>query len=436
MKRVIKYLITCIIVFLLVLISDYIYKTYIEKKEPDVVILNKDEMSYVKLIADTYEFDKEFIYWIKDNYDVDYRMLYNELLKNDNIYDSKLWHKYFNNSYYALLELYKGIDNRNDITYIENKDIASISFAGDVSLADNWEIMPYYESRKQGVYGILSKDTVKYMNETDFMIINSEFCFSDRGEPLKSKLYTFRANPKNISIYNEMGIDLATLANNHVYDYGHFAFLDTLKTFKEAKMPYIGAGENIKEAANAYYLIINGYKIAFLNASRAEKYILTPGATNTSEGIFRVYDNRYLKTRIKEESKNNDYVVVLIHWGTEDTHKLEDIQKTTGREYIDAGAFMVVGTHAHVLQGMEFYKDNLIAYNLGDYIFSKGTKDTGIFTWELSNNGDSTYKFIPGIQKNNKTSIVYNDSAALVYDRMTNWSVNAKFKHDGSIVKE
>lgn len=60
-----------------------------------------------------------------------------------------------------------------------------------------------------------------------------------------------------------MGVDMVTLANNHVYDYEKDAFYDTLSTLKNKKIPYIGAGINKKEAESAYYLVVNGYKIAF-----------------------------------------------------------------------------------------------------------------------------------------------------------------------------
>ena len=68
------------------------------------------------------------------------------------------------------------------------------------------------------------------------------------------------------------------------------AFYDMLEAFKEYNIPYVGAGKNIEEAKKPYYFIINGYKIAFVNATRAEKIILTPEATETEGGVLRCYD--------------------------------------------------------------------------------------------------------------------------------------------------
>ena len=271
---------------------------------------------------------------------------------------------------------------------------------------------------------------------TDLMIINSEFAFSNRGTPTPNKTYTFRANPDNVSIYKEMGIDLVTLANNHVYDYGELAFLDTLYTLDKAGIPRIGAGADIAEAKKPYYFIINGYKIAFVNASRAEKYRLTPEATATSPGIFRAYDPNPFAEEIKKAKESSDFVIALIHWGKEDTHELEEVQKETGKLYIDSGADMVVGTHAHYLQGVEFYKNKLIAYNLGDFIFSHGREESGILTWVLNFDGSSEYQFIPALQDDFKTVMLHGEDALELYRLMTSWSINGKFLSDGKIIEE
>ncbi len=395
--------------------------------------------NYIELILNykNSDVDEKFLNWVSSNYDNGVlERLYESLEKNS--YDRSLWHELTGNSYLVLQDFYQdNYSNNPDVTVISGKkDSVSISFAGDVSLADDWEIMPYYKSRNKGIYGILSEEIVKYMNETDLMIVNSEFTFSNRGTPTPNKTYTFRANPENVNIYKDMGVDLVTLANNHVHDYGESAFLDTLSTLDDAGIPRIGAGKNLDEAKKPYYFVINGYKIAFINASRAEKYRLTPGATETSHGIFLAYDPNPFAEEIKKAKENSDYVIALIHWGTEDTHELQEVQKETGKLYIDSGADMVVGTHAHALQGVEFYKDKLIAYNLGDFIFSHGREESGILTWILNFDGTSKYQFIPALQDDFKTSILHDNDAIDLYQKMTKWSINGKFLNDGNIVEE
>lgn len=406
--------------------------------------LSKEEQSEEVAINYTNEimklgsnlFDSNFLLWIENNYGSGVLGELYSCLK-DNSYDVSFWHRSTGKSYIVLNDLYYNMyEGRNDVTYLdESMEFISIGFAGDVSLADNWAIMPQYNSRNKGVYGIVSENMISYMKSLDWLSINSEFAFSSRGSAMSGKQYTFIAKPSNVSVYNEMGVDMVTLANNHVYDYGKDAFYDTLSTLKNANIPYIGAGVNKNEAESAYYLVINGYKISFLNATRAEKYIMTPEASDNSPGVFRCYDPTRLSERIKEEKKISDYVVVIVHWGKETYHTLEQVQIDTGKVYIDSGADMVVGHHAHVLQGVEFYNGKLIAYNLGNFIFNSQTVDTGILKWELDNDGNSKYYFYPGLQRGSYTKEVIGQDAIDLYNKMTNWSINAKFLEDGQIVE-
>lgn len=376
-------------------------------------------------------YDYNFLNYIYNNYGINTLENINTSYKN-NTYSYNVWHDLTGNS----LKVLKDLSNNNldNTKIIDKKGDITLSFVGDISLADNFDIMPYYDSRKEGVYGILSKEVVDIMTSSDIMVANNEFTISTRGTPL-NKRYTFKADPKRLNIYKEMGVNLVSLANNHIYDYGIEAFNDTLKYLKEYDIPFVGAGSNISEAKKSFSFIAGGYKISFISSTRAEKNIITPGATETTPGVFRCYDNTLLKETIKEAKEKSDYVVLLIHWGKEDSHDIEDIIKETGKEYVDAGADLIVGSHAHLLQGMEFYKNKLIAYNLGDFIFNRETKDTGILSVTLNNSGNLTYKFIPCKQEDYKTSLLYNTEKERVLNNMNIYSINAILSSDGTITE-
>lgn len=389
-----------------------------------------------KIIDNIISYDNNYSYdflnYISNNYGMSVIKEIKDSYASNN-YDDKLWHSITGKSIKVLRDNYnKEYEKIDNVKVLDKKDKVTLSFVGDISLADNFDIMPYYDKRGEGVYGILSKEVVDIMNNADIMVANNEFTISDRGSPL-NKQYTFRASPNRLNIYKEMGVDLVSIANNHIYDYGEEAFQDSLKYLKEYDIPYVGAGTNIEEAKRAFYYIAGGYKISFISASRAEKNIVTPGATSTSSGVFRCYDNELLINTIKEEKEKSDYVILLIHWGKEDSHELEEVMLKTSKEYVDAGADLVVGSHAHLLQGMEFYKDKLIAYNLGDFIFNRETKDTGILNVNILNDGSMTYDFIPCIQKDYKTSILSDNDRLRVLNNMNNYSINAIFNTDGSI---
>lgn len=373
--------------------------------------------------------DINFIKWINDNYPDALKKL-DKLLKKNN-YNVNYWHDVTGNSYNVLNDLYNNLyDNIDNVKVVES-ETGIISFVGDISLADNWFIAPKYD--EGGINRILSSEILDIMKTSDVMIANSEFTVSNRGKKLKKKAYTFRAKPERLSIYDEMGIDLVTLANNHVYDFGLDAFNDMLDAFNEYNIPHIGAGHNLEEASKPYYFIVNGYKIAFVNANRSEKNILTPGATDNSGGVFRCYDPTNMINKIKEVKQNSDYVVAIIHYGRENSHELENEQVSSSKSYIDAGADMVVGHHAQVLQGIEFYNHKPIIYNLGVFLFNNEVVDTAIFKAILNDNGEFDYYIIPALQKDEKTSLLDGDDKIRVITDLNNYSINAKIDENGKI---
>lgn len=398
--------------------------------------INPVNQTIDELVSYFYEdknIDADFLQYIKNNYDNSILTDLADVIKN-NEYQESFWRSSTGNSLKTLLHL-KANDLTNTKIIDKSKKDITLSFVGDVSLADNWDIMPKYDQRKEKIYGILQEEVVNIMNNADIMVANNEFTLSNRGTKL-NKAFTFRGNTDRVGIYKEMGVDLVSLANNHIYDYGKDAFIDTLTTLKENDIAYVGAGENIKEAKKPYYYIINGYKIAFVNATRAEKHIVTPEATDITPGVLRCYDPTIFLEVIQNAKNESDYVIALIHWGKEQSHTLEQVQIETSKQYIDAGADVLVGTHAHVLQGMEIYKDKLIAYNLGDFLFNDWTTETGILNVNISNNGNLTYQFIPCLQTNVKTSILFGNQKQKLLNKLENWSYNVSIDADGYITNK
>lgn len=437
-KKAIKLIIIVVSFYLsligVILLVGYLGDYYRNKKIEETNEINQKELlSYIKMASEDELIDDGFLNYVIDNYKISSLYKVKDTIMNEG-YSNSVWRLATGMSYRVLLDLYhKKYDSMDNVKIFENYHSSSIGFVGDISLADNFEIMPKYDERGEGIYGILSKETVNIMNNMGIMVANNEFTVSDRGEPLYGKLYTFRASPSRLAIYNDMGIDLVTLANNHVYDYGEDAFNDMLDYLDEYDMPHIGAGKNIQDAMKPYYFILNGYKIAFVNATRAEKYIMTPEATNESGGVFRCYDSTAMQELISEVKKNSDYVIALIHFGKEDSHELEEEQVASSKLYIDAGADMVIGSHAHVLQGIEFYNHKPIVYNLGDFIFNDESKDTGIFKVNLYDNGKMDYYFIPAYQSNEYTEILDGEEKQRVINDLNSWSINAFIDKYGRI---
>lgn len=433
LKKKVKIFIVIIFILTVVLGALLLFKPSKNSvKKENKVDINIVDKVYKRINDD--EINIEFLTWINKNYKDSLNKI-NKLLKKDS-YDRKMWHEATGNSFIVLKDLYENkYENMDNVKIISSKDQSTISFVGDVSLADNWFIAPVYDERG-GISGILGDKMLKIMTSSDVMIANSEFTVSSRGAEIPNKMYTFRAKKERLSIYDEMGVDMVTLANNHVYDYGADAFLDMLDAFNEYKIPHIGAGHNIEEAKKPFYFIINGYKFAFVSATRAEKFILTPGATDTEPGVFRCYDPTDMINLIKELRPNNDYVIPIIHFGRENSHSLEDEQVSSAKAYIDAGADMVVGHHAHTLQGIEIYNDKPIIYNLGNFLFNNETIDTALFQVLLNNDGTMEYYMIPALQSNSKTEVLEGDDKIRVINDINSYSVNVRLDENGKIMKE
>ena len=325
-------------------------------------------------------------------------------------YTDDLWRELTGNSLQVLRSLY-----RNEPETMDNVRLMSLggrgqdkstvmTFGGDICFADNYVVMQHLKTTENGLWDCIDPAWGAVMRNADLAMLNNEFTISDRGTRMAGKMYTFRASPQHTALYKELGVDFVTLANNHAYDFGTDAFLDTLDALRQNGIDYAGGGRNAEEAQKPFYYLVDGRKIAFVSATRAEKNIMTPEAGEASPGVFRCYDPARLLEVFAEAKACSDYVVLFVHWGTEHTDVLETVQKTTSHAYIDAGADLIIGTHAHQLQGIEFYNGKAIFYNLGNFWFDDYEIETGLVKFELMADGEERFYFLPGMQEGCVTS--------------------------------
>ena len=279
----------------------------------------------------------------------------------------------------------------------------SIVFTGDIELSEY--VQSTYDAN--GIAGVASDDIQALLNAATFTMINNEVCFSERGEKAPDKQYTFRVNPSYVSILNDLGVDIAGLANNHVLDYGHDALTDTFTTLADAGIDYTGAGSSLEEASK---LIVKtdaaGRTYGFLAAS----HVIPVGSwnvLNSQPGEFCFYDETDLLNAIEEADSQVDYLFVMVHWGVEHTTELENYQINDGHKMIDAGADAVIGMHSHCLQPVEYYNGKPIFYSLGNFIFNQTIKSGGGGAVEVTidENDNVTYRLVPITATNACTTI-------------------------------
>lgn len=322
-------------------------------------------------------------------------------LVDSGAYTDKSWLEVTGYSLLANYDIVSGAvlpENIRDFGY-NGKDYFDVSFVGDVNYDPT--CAPMVRVNELGsVENCFDTEVLDALRGSDITLLNNEFSITERGSALEGKTWTFRAHPDTVQIHKDLGADIVSLANNHVYDYGETGFQDTLAHLEAAGMPYVGAGRNLDEAKKAQYFIVNGIKVGIVAASRAEKVYFTPVATDESAGIMGTYESAEFLDAIKEADAQCDILIAYVHWGTEGSTVLEDAQKNMAREYVDAGADAVIGAHTHCLQGMEFYNGKPVVYSLSNFWFSNYASETGILTLRVDNAFNVQTIFMPLIQKN------------------------------------
>lgn len=301
-------------------------------------------------------------------------------------------------------------------------------FTGDVMLQN---VLGRYD--EQGINGIISDYLEEEMVSADMTMINNEFPFSTRGEQAPDKQFTFRVNPRYVSALQDMGVDVASLANNHALDFGQEALSDTFTTLDEGGIPYVGAGETIERAEDAVFVEADGRKVGVLSASRVIP-VHTWNIMNSQPGLFCTYDSTRLVNRIKEIEAECDFVVVFVHWGIEREAIPEEYQRELAHQYIDAGADLVVGNHAHVPQGIEYYKGVPIVYCLGNYIFNPNMVDTYALKTEWNTDDSLQLQVIPVDTRELYTAELLGEEKEAFYSYLESISFGVKIDENGKVL--
>ncbi|MEK7608043.1 MAG: CapA family protein [Patescibacteria group bacterium] len=240
---------------------------------------------------------------------------------------------------------------------------ATMLFVGDIML-----------SRMVGAR-IIEKNDFRYpfllaahtLRSADLTFGNLEGPISRRGKNVGS-IYSFRADPYVLEGISFAGFDALSVANNHAWDYGREAFLDTLELLDEKRIFTIGVGKDFTEAHAPKVLTAGDARVALLGYT--DLVFKTLGNPESVPAIARP-DIETIKTDIVRAKQEADLVVVSFHWGEEYQTKHNATQEALAHDAIDAGANIVVGHHPHVVQELEGYNGGYIAYSLGNFIFDQ-----------------------------------------------------------------
>lgn len=298
------------------------------------------------------------------------------------------------------------------------EDETVISFAGDFNLAEDWCTTEYMKAQPDGIYGCFSQELLELMNQSDIMVLNNEFTYTDSKEALWGKDYVFRAEPEMAELLSVFGTDAVTLANNHVFDYGETGLSDTLANLEERGIPYSGAGENMEEASKIIYFVANGRKIALVSATEIERSVqYTREASDTHNGVLKTLNPQRFVSVIREAKEHSDYVIAMVHWGTEGALYPDTSQRYLARKFAEAGADVIIGGHPHRLQGAGYVEGIPVAYSLGNFWFSDSTLYTTVAQVIIRADGSLRLRYLPCIQKDLTTSLITDEAEKEEFNR-------------------
>jgi len=280
--------------------------------------------------------------------------------------------------------IYGGPGARIDSDYkaqVEDTSFIELVAVGDVMLARGVgkkirEFGPNYPFRK--IQEIIS--------QADIAFCNLE-CAVSPDATGKSKGNVFCVKPADAKGLSYAGFDVVSLANNHMFDCEKKGILSTMEFLTKEKIRFAGAGKTTAEAIRPAIFDVRNIRVGFLAFCA---YPMDWINLEEDDPAIAFYDSTIAIEAVSELKKKADVVVVSMHWGDEYKKLPNSSQINIAHQLIDAGADLILGHHPHVTQKIDMYKDGLIAYSLGNFVFDQRkpeTKKSMIFRTKITKKG-------------------------------------------------
>ena len=237
------------------------------------------------------------------------------------------------------------------------------------------------------------------LSSADLAMVNLETAVTERGTPAP-KEFTFRAPATAFTALASGGVDVATMANNHGLDFGPVGLADSLAASAFTRFPVVGIGRDAREAYAPYRATVHGQRIAVVGATQVIDGALVASwtATDSHAGLASAKDVARLLDAVRAVRPTADTVIVFLHWGVEGHTCPSADQEALARTLVGAGADVVIGGHAHRLQGGGRLGPALVDYGLGNFVFytagGPGTQ-SGVLLVTVTGRDVDGYRFVP-----------------------------------------
>ena len=217
----------------------------------------------------------------------------------------------------------------------------------------------------EAVYG----DLLPQLRDGDMRIVNLECPLVDQGEPVSKSGAVLKGLSGHITGLTSIPFEVATLGNNHVFDYGTEAFVQTRDLLYQNNIKTVGAGMSIEEAAAPLIVSSRGVAIAIVNFSEGED--LT--AARENPGVHGWEIDRVV-AQVQELQSQVNATIVVCHGGVEYIPYPPPYLAAAFHRIADAGADLIIGHHPHVPQGVDIRNHVPICYSLGNFVFFQHTR--------------------------------------------------------------
>ena len=237
----------------------------------------------------------------------------------------------------------------------------TLAFAGDL----------HFEGRVSALVRPGGLDALRpVLAGADVSVVNLETAITDRGTP-QPKTYHFRTTPQALVTLQQAGVDVVSMANNHAVDFGADGLADTLAARAASPIPVVGIGADETAALAPAVFTVHGVSVAVLASTQVDDFTAaTFPATATRAGVAQnVRSNAALLAAVRAARARYDVVVVYLHWGTDYTTCPDPAQERTERDLEQAGVDVVVGGHAHRVQGYGWRGRTFVQYGLGNFVW-------------------------------------------------------------------
>ncbi|HHT90120.1 MAG: CapA family protein [Bacillota bacterium] len=310
-------------------------------------------------------------------------------------------------------------DLQGDTAYLREQQVTLLA-VGDIMLDRDVK----KEGLQKGWTHIFS-EVAPRIRQADLSFANLESPIGDKGHFINM----FQAPPQAIEGVASAGFDVVSLANNHTLDYHHEGMFETMRLLDQVGIDWVGAGENIQEARRPLITEVSGIRVGFLAYTEMwfvhAREPISWQATLDEPGVAPAELDLVVED-VKKLRDQVDCVIVTVHWGKEYVHEPTPEQRSLARAAVDAGADLVLGHHPHVLQGIEFYKQGVIVYSLGNFVFDLNrpkTWETMMLEFTLSPRGPLDMTIIPAYIFGIQPRILTGSHREAVYDQIRSYSL-------------